>query len=106
MIEVQLREKGGGEDDHEAVAVDGLPVMIEITGFSETSKAEALYRLASGLEYLLGADALDLEIELPGGATRNTTTSRLIDAYLEESLEDLEGFRGFDGRGQRENTAG
>ena len=82
MIQVEVRKKDGC--DHEAVAVDGLPVMVEVTGFSEESEGHALYRLACGLEYLLGADAVGVEVESPGGETHMTTTSRIIDAWTED----------------------
>ena len=82
MIQVQMRKKAGS--DHEAVAAEGLPVMVEVTGFSEESEGHALYRLARGLEYFLGADAVDLEVESPGGKIHVTTTSRIIDAWIQD----------------------
>ena len=82
MIQVEMRKRDGC--DHEAVAVEGLPVMVEVTGFSEESEGHALYRLACGLEYFLGADAVDLEVESPGGDFHGTTSSRIIDAWTED----------------------
>lgn len=81
MIQVEIRNESGA--DHLAVAVDGLPVMVEIVGFSEESETHALYRLACGLEYFLGADGLDLEIESPDKEPRYATTARVIDSWLE-----------------------
>lgn len=81
MIQVRIRNEPGA--DHEAVAVDGLAVMVEIVGFSEQSATHALYRLARGLEYFLGVDGLDLEIESPDQECRHTTTARVIDSWLE-----------------------
>ena len=82
MIQVEIRKKDGC--DHEAVAVDGLPVMVEVTGFSEESEGHALYRLVCGLEYLLGVDGVDLEIQSPSGDSRGTTSSRIMDAWTED----------------------
>ena len=82
MIQVEMRKKDGS--DHEAVAVEGPPVMVEVIGFSEESEGHALYRLACCLEYLLGADGVDLEIQSPSGDSRGTTSSRIIDAWTED----------------------
>lgn len=67
MIHVEMRKKEGG--DYEATAKDGLPEMVEITGFSERYPAEALRRLINALETFGITDDLHVSL-LDGGATR------------------------------------
>ena len=62
---VALRKKPGG--DFEALATDGLPVLVEILGFSDESYTEAVDRLEEALEYL-GVIPERLHIQYPDGS--------------------------------------
>ena len=62
---VTLRKEPGG--DFEALAADGLPVLVEILGFSAESYTEAVGRLEEALEYL-GVVPERLHIQYPDGS--------------------------------------
>ena len=62
---VWLGKKPGG--DFEALDTDGLPVLVEILGFSAESYTEAVGRLEEALEYL-GVVPGRLHIQYPDGS--------------------------------------